>query len=85
MDINITGDGECTFFPDRVFGVDLTPACLVHDASGLGILDHAKLWLDVMALFGDTWLGFSVGMVMFAGTTFWCGLRYGLRGRRREA
>jgi N-acetylmuramoyl-L-alanine amidase len=80
----MAGDGECTFFPDKLFGVELTPACITHDNSPLGLMDHWQLMLDVAALFGGHPVGQAIGFVMFAGTTAWW-LMKRLIGRNQSA
>ncbi len=79
----MAGDGECTFFPERVLGIDLTDACQRHDNSALDLDAHVELFLDVIAAFGTDPLGLIVGGIMFCGTTGWWLVRYRVWGKRR--
>ena len=78
------GDGECTHAPDAILGVELTPACRVHDASPLDPASHLALGVAVLGAFVAAWakhgligrlavalIGRPVAGAYAAATTLW--------------
>ena len=85
---NFVFDG-CTFFPDRILGVDLTPCCLEHDIafwtheSPTGPTDFITANLDMLTCFANTdpLIGTSAAIIAALGV-FTGGLLFWRRGKR---
>ena len=78
-------DLQCTWWPDVWFGVSLTPCCVNHDLSRLGIADSFDLGACVVRRLSATHplAAVALGAVMALGTAAWCGFKYGIRGKHR--
>lgn len=61
----------CTFFPERIFGIDLAPCCYAHDmayeSGGVTLQSHIDLGACVIASGG----GYLLAGAMVAATTAW--------------
>lgn len=77
-------DFQCTWWPDTWLGISLTGCCVRHDISSLDWHSSIALGACVVDVMAGTHplVGLVLGVAMAIGTAIWCGIRYGLRGRR---
>ena len=59
----MSGDGECTWWPDRWGSLVLTPCCEEHDRTA----DHLALFDCVLALAAEHPLALILAPIMFIG------------------